>query len=399
RHEGMNPPIGCPSCHMPTRTYMVIDPRHDHSIRVPRPDISVELGTPNACNDCHTDKTVQWAADAIESWHGPERKGFQHYAQAFRDAWADRADAEALLIAAASDSQTPGFARAGALAELAPYLSSSNVDIVKSSLADPDPMVRIGALDMLESASPEGIWPLAASLLKDPIRGVRVRAADLLAAVPAANQPDADRQAFDRATAEFVAAQQLNADRPEARLTLGSSRARRGETAEAEGEYEAALKITPQFAPAAVNLADLYRQTGRDVDGEVVLRAAIAASPKDAGLHYALGLALVRLKRSDDALAELQKAAELAPENEHYAYVYGVALNSTGHSDEARNILANALTRHPDNREILTALVQINQQAGDLVLALRYAESLASLTPNDQNLQRYLEELRRTIRR
>jgi hypothetical protein len=92
----------------------------------------VKLGTPDACNDCHADKTAQWAANAIQSWHGPERKGFQHCAQAFHDAWADRADAEALVIAAASDSQTPGFARAGALAELAPYLSSSNVGIVKT---------------------------------------------------------------------------------------------------------------------------------------------------------------------------------------------------------------------------------------------------------------------------
>ena len=129
------------------------------------------------------------------------------------------------------------------------------------------------------------------------------------------------------------------------------------------------------------------------------MRSAIAASPKDAGLHYALGLALIRLKRSDGALAELQKAAELAPENAQDAYVYGVALNSTGHSDEARKTLVNALARHPDNRETLTALVQITQQAGDLDSALRYAESLASLTPNDQNLQRYVEELRRTIRR
>jgi predicted CXXCH cytochrome family protein len=399
RHEGVNPPVGCPSCHMPTRTYMVVDARHDHSIRVPRPDISVNLGTPNACNDCHADKTAQWAADAIQSWHGPERKGFQHYGQAFHDAWADRADAEALLAAAASDTQTPGFARAGAFAELAPYLSSSNVGIAKSSLADPDPMVRIGALDMLESAPPGEIWPLAAPLLNDPIRDVRVRAADLLAAVPAANQPAADRRAFAQATAEFVAAQRLNADRPEARLTLGNFRARRGETAEAEAEYTAALKIAPQFAPAAVNLADLYRQTGRDADGEVVLRAAIAASPKDAGLHYALGLALIRLKRSNGGLTELQKATELAPENAHYAYVYGVALNSTGQSDEARKTLANALARNPDNREILTALVQISQQAGDLASALRYAESLASLTPNDQNLERYVEELRHAVRR
>jgi hypothetical protein len=116
------------------------------------------------------------------------------------------------------------------MAELTPHLSPSNVGIAKTSLADTDPMVRIGALDMLESAPPEEIWQLVPPLLSDPVCGVRVRAADLLAAVPAANQPDADRQAFDGATAEFVAAQQLNADRPEAHRTLGSFRARRGET-------------------------------------------------------------------------------------------------------------------------------------------------------------------------
>ena len=315
RHDGVDPPLGCPSCHMPTRTYMVVHPRHDHSMRVPRPDLTVTLGTPNACNACHADKSAQWAADAVRTWYGPERKGFQHYAAAFHDAWADRADAERLLTAAASDHETSGFAHAGALAELGSRLSAANVGLARSGLADPDPMVRIGALDMLEKAPAQDIWPIAAPLLSDPVRGVRLRAADLLAAVPAANQPAGDRQAFDHAAAEFVAAQKLNADRPEARLTLGSFYARTGRSAEAEAEYKAALKIAPQFAPAAVNLADLYRQLLRDGDGEAVLRAALAASPKDAGLHYALGLALVRLKRSGEALAELRQAAELAPDN------------------------------------------------------------------------------------
>ncbi len=29
--------------------------------------------------------------DAVQSWHGPDRKGFQHYAEAFHAAWADQA--------------------------------------------------------------------------------------------------------------------------------------------------------------------------------------------------------------------------------------------------------------------------------------------------------------------
>ena len=95
-----------------------------------------------------------------------------------------------------------------------------------------------------------------------------------------------------------------------------------------------------------------------------MLRAALAASPKDAGLHYALGLTLSGRSDRDDALGELRQAAELAPDNAQNAYVYAVALNSTGRSDEALKTLADALARHPENREILTALVQIEPAGG-----------------------------------
>src|SRR4029079_3112939 len=80
----------CVSCHMPARTYMVVDSRHDHSLRVPRPDLSVKNGTPNACDDCHTDKPARWAADAVDRWFGPDRKGFQTYTDAFAAAFGQR---------------------------------------------------------------------------------------------------------------------------------------------------------------------------------------------------------------------------------------------------------------------------------------------------------------------
>ena len=88
-------------------------------------------------------------------------------------------------------------------------------------------MVRIGALDMLESVPPAQIWPLASPLLSDRSRGVRIRAASLLAVVPTANQPPADRERFERAAAEFIDAQRFNADRPESRSALGSFFAKR----------------------------------------------------------------------------------------------------------------------------------------------------------------------------
>jgi predicted CXXCH cytochrome family protein len=394
-HETASAPPGCAACHMPASTYMVIDRRHDHGLRVPRPDLSAKLGIPNACNACHADKSAQWAAAAIESWHEGSRKGWQKYAEAFHAAWSGRADAAALLGAVAADAGAAGFARASALTELASYVSPASINLARSRLSDPDPMVRIAALDMLANAPASQLWQLASPLLADSSRGVRIRAAALLAAVPAASQPAADRARFEAAAAELIAAQRLNADRPEARSMLGNFLARRGQAPEAEAEYKAALRIDPHFTPAAINLADLYRQLGRDGDGEGVLRAAVDASPRDAGAHYALGLALTRLKRADAALEELRLAAEIEPERTRYAYVHAVALHSAGRGSEALAALTGILARHPDDRDALLALISYSRDAGDFATALEYARRLARVAPNDPSLAGLIDDLAR----
>ncbi|SIO39491.1 doubled CXXCH domain-containing protein [Bradyrhizobium erythrophlei] len=397
-HASVDPAPTCMSCHMQTRTYMVVDNRHDHTFRVPRPDLSLTLGTPNACNDCHRDKPAQWAAAAVEEWFGPKRKGFQNYGAAFHAARTDQVDAAAQLAAVAADGGTPAVARATALNELATRVSAANVGTARAGLADPDPMVRIGALDMLENVPADQIWVWASPLLSDPVRGVRIRAASLLASVPTASQSPPDRARFDLAAAEFIAAQRANAERPEARTTLGNFLAQRGMTADAETEYKAALRLSPQYATAAINLADLYRQLGRDSEGENVLRSAIVASPREAATHYALGLTLTRLKRPDDALAELRKAAELEPDRPRYRYVYAVALHSSGRRDEAITMLKNTLKGHPGDREILQALVSFSRMAGDAKAALGYAEQLAVISPDDQSLAALIKELRQAVR-
>jgi predicted CXXCH cytochrome family protein len=394
-HADVKPQLTCMSCHMPARTYMVVDRRHDHSFRIPRPDLSVKLGTPNACNDCHRDKPMQWAADTVEKWFGSKREGFQTYAEAFNAAWKGQADAEKLLAAVAAGGDNPSFARASTLDALNAYVSRSNIGLARNGLSDPDPMVRIGSLDMLEGIPADQIWPLAAALLSDPIRGVRIRAASLLASLPTARQPVADRERFERAAAEFIAAQRLNADRPEARTALGTFYAQRGRTAEAEAEFSAARRLSPHFAPAAVNLADLYRGLGQDDKAADALRSALVTSPQDAGLHHALGLALVRLKQNDNALAELRRAAELAPDQARYAYVYAVGLHSAGRAADATAVLKESLTRHPADRDTLLALVSFNRDAGDFAAALEYAERLARAFPSDQNVARIVEELKR----
>ncbi len=397
RHEAASPPLACASCHMPSRTYMTIDLRHDHSFRIPRPDLSAKFGTPNACNDCHADRSADWAAAAIDAWHGPGRKGFQTYTGAFQAAWADRPDAEALLAAVIADRDTPAFARAGALAQLAPAATPQTIGLARAALSDPDPMVRIGALDALEDAPADQLWQATSPLLADPVRGVRIRAASLLAGMVPDGLAAAERDDFERAAAEFVAAQRLNADRPEARSALGSFFARLGRFNSAEAELRAALRLSPQYVAAAVNLADVYRALGRDREGESVLRAASLSLPGDAGVHHALGLTLVRLQQVEPALDEFRQAAALAPDQARYAYVYAVALNSVGRGGEAIEVLKENLARHPLDRDTLSALIGLSRDAGDIASALHYAERLAQIGPPDPDLAGLIQQLRQQL--
>jgi len=376
---------------------MVVDQRHDHSFRIPRPDLSVKLGTPNACNDCHGDKTSEWSAAAIERWHGPNRKGFQNYAEAFHSAWNDQADASRLLAIVAADRNAPAIARAGALSELGAYVTRTIPDSARTSLTDPDPTVRIGALDMLQNLPLDQRWSTVAPLLSDSVRGVRIRAASMLADAPPSRLSEPDRLRLDRAAEEFIVAQKFNADRPEARTTLGAFYTRRGRSSDAESEYKAALRLSPQFTGASINLADLYRQTGRETDAERVLRSAIEISPNDGGLHHALGLSLVRLKRLDEALTELGRAASLNRNNARYAYVYGVALHSAGRLQDAIGSLKESLVAHPENRDILMAIVGFSREAGDTATALQYAEQAARIAPDYPAIKGVLGELQRQI--
>jgi tetratricopeptide (TPR) repeat protein len=257
--------------------------------------------------------------------------------------------------------------------------------------------MRIAAMDMLVDVPPAQVWPLVAPLLSDPVRGVRIRAVNLLAAVPTDHQPQADRKHFDSAAAELVAALRLNADRPEERSSLANFYAKRGLTTEAEAEYQAALRLSPQFAPAAVNLADLYRRLGRDDAGENILRKVITVSPANAGLHYSLGLTLIRMKKSEEALGEFRRAYELEPNHARYSYVYAVALYSAGRRDAAIATLKKTLEKHPNDRDTLSALVSYSRDRGDTRRALEYATQLAKLSPNNATVKALVDSLKRQI--
>jgi predicted CXXCH cytochrome family protein len=392
-HETGSTGAQCVSCHMPTTNYMQIDARRDHSIRVPRPDQSVTLGVPNACTQCHTDRSAAWAAERVRGRYGHDPRGFQSFAEAFAADERDAADAAPRLARIAGDSAQPAVVRASALARLAGHPGQDAMVTARGGLADPDPQVRRAALLVLENLAPQERVDLAAPLLEDRSRAVRTQAAWLLAPTAAALSLSPSAAAFAGAVEEFIVSQRYNADRPESRVTLGTFFAQLGRPAEAVAEYRAALRLAPRDRAAYVNLADLYRGLGREGEAERVLREGLAVVPDAAVLHHALGLSLARSGRTSEAVEELARAAALAPDDARIAYTYAVALNSSGHATEAVRVLEQARAHHPNERDLLFALATISRDAGKLAAAQQYADLLVQSHPEDAEARALVQSL------
>ena len=385
----------CVACHMPTTTYMVVDARRDHSLRVPRPDLAQSLGVPDACTQCHADKKPAWAAAALDRWLGKDWRLRPSIGPALHAGETLGAKAVPGLLELAQSGAQPPLVRATAAQMLVPHMRPALWATAQELLKDADPEVRIAALGMIEPADPANRVQAAGPLLADPVRGVRIEAARVLAGIPEAQLPDERREAYRRALREYVEAQQQNADWPMANVNLGNLYLRLGRFDEAVAAYRHALKLDPLFVSAWVNLADAWRARGQEGAVEATLREGLAKLPRSPDLLHALGLSMVRQGDRSAALKSLGEAARLAPDRSRYAYVWAVALHAAGRSGEAVAALRAADRRHPYDVAILRALVSIERERGETRAELADVRKLAEALPDDPRVKAMVDELSR----
>ncbi len=394
-HEPNTAGAQCVNCHMASKDYMVVDPRRDHSFRIPSPDLSEALGVPNACNGCHDDKTTDWASAEIRKRYPTGQP--EHYGEAIAAGRARDADASHELTKLAADYTKPAIVRGTALSLVNVYDDAASIDALTAGLNDEAPLVRLGSLAGIRNLDVERRWELAQHLLDDPLLAIRIEAAVNLAPMSALSLRQSDMERLQSSVQEYIAAQMLNADRPGAMTNLGGIYTQIGDIQSAEVALQQALGLDPEWLPALVNLADFYRTNGREENANALLRRAISVAPDNGDVRYAYGLALVRQGRPDEAADALQEATRLSPENPQYAYVHGIALNSTGRSEEAIIVLEAGRERFPDNADILFALATIERDRGNIEKALKHARTLLQLRPGDSGVQALVEQLQPAV--
>ena len=374
----------CVKCHMVERPYMVIDWRADHSLRLPRPDLSAELGTPNACTQggCHDDRPLAWSVEAYGRWYGQARR--PHYGTTFAAARAGDPGAEAELIRLAENTLQPAIVRATALSLLERYPGVAADATLRAALLSEEPLIRRTAAAAVVIPDAAARAAALAPLLSDESRAVRLAAVSQVAGLSRDLLRPYQQEALDRAVAEYRRVMAYSLDFASSGLNLGNLEAALGNPAEAERSYRLALAIDDLFFPAKVNLAVLLSRQGRNDEAARLLREVLKAYPDNVDAAYSLGLLLVEMGQPGEAIGWLQKAAAAEPRVARGRYILGLLLQQLGRLDEAEAELRAAVALEPNSLEMLYALADHLLRRGRAADARQLAEQMIAAHPGER---------------
>ena len=397
-HPADSPGSECVACHMPKTTFARMV-RSDHSMRPPMPAATIEFGSPNACNLCHTDRDARWADRIVRRWRKRDYQAatlrIGRLVKAAREG--DWSRLEEMLAYIASPERDEIFA-----ASLIRLLRSCPDDekwaVLIRAIDDPSPLVRSAAADALVgSASPEAVRALIRAA-RDDFRLVRVRAAASLAGTPLRGASPEDRLAVERATEEYIASMRARPDSDAGHTNLGNYYMAVGDVKAAIESYETAARLNPESVATLVNLAIAYNLNGENPKAEKCLRQALEVEPGSAPANFNLGLLLGEMGRKDEARRALERAleadpnmaaaaynlcvlesersltravrycrqaAETQPDEPKYAYTLGFYLAQGGRFEEAVRVLEDLTTRRPDYRDGYALLMEIYRRLGN----------------------------------
>ena len=377
RHQIAAAGSACVDCHMPSQLYMGVDSRRDHSMRIPRPDLSMSTGAPNACNQCHSDQSADWAYSALADWGVTFTDRRNHPARAVHAAGRGDIRAAPVLLDTANDTGATGMQRASAITHLGRLLPEQLMPSLPLWLGSRDPLIRLAAAEAIGQLPPEQRQALLRPLSQDPVLAVRMMSAEqLVGLVPAASGSPGQKDPFETLFREYITVQSQHLDMPSVLTQLSSFQQARGETEAALSLLQSALRKNPEASVTRVNLADLYRTVGNEAAARETLETGIALNADDGALWFSLALLEVREGNAEQGLQALAKAASLEETPGYYHYVLAVAQNDQGLSTEALATLKATHRAAPGQPNVLAALMQYSQLAGDRQSAQRYRDEL-----------------------
>ncbi len=457
-HKTGSSGASCVECHMPASVYMDVDSRRDHSLRIPRPDLSVEIGTPNACTQCHISDTIlpeaetqglelyqdwllaardgneiiqqelkrldQWAADAVDQWYGPKRKT-PSFAAILERAWDGDESVTPELNKLLRNPQLAGLVRASAAQQLANFESAESLETAMSLLDDEDSIVVTAALSRLDMElrrllpqinGPGGfdrtqdVVQAILPLLTHPKLSVRVEAALVLSGLGDQRSRlirDEDQGRFEKAIEELQATIWTQNDRAGSYVGLGLLYENLGEFEKAINTYRTGVKVDPTIVGPRSNLANLLEQQADEMVRQV--QQAVQQMQFNPNTSQALRAELEQMAQAEatlrgevaklraEELPLLAKDAQRSPNIAFVQYRYGMLLYLNGQPVEAEAALRRAWELEPENPDYRFAIALLEKAKGNWSDVFKHTQLLLETDPGNRQYQMLLEESRSNL--
>lgn len=384
-HKGKGASTQCINCHMQERTYMGVDHRRDHSFRIPRPDQSVSYGTPNTCNSCHTTKSNEWAAKIIVQHFGNTRR--YHFSDDLIPGSKLTNNSGHHLLKLISDRTQPEIARATALYYISQLHSFTNYDAIISMTSDSSALVRYQAYKTLQQFSPEHWKSSVARGLKDPVRAVRIAAADLFHGVDAMYVPPEYAGSFKTAAREHIAFLQHNRDFALGNVMAGDYYLQDGNYLEAIKHYLRGLKKDSLMNYARINLASAYNGMQKNKEAFATLEQALKIDPMNSNINYHLALLYYETGDFFNSERQFKKALKSKKTNSELYYNYGLFLQHKGKIKEAESIFLEGHSLFNTSPKLNYALSTFYLMQNNFDRARYFARLLHETEPLNQSFQ------------
>jgi predicted CXXCH cytochrome family protein len=343
----------CINCHMTGKYYMGNDFRRDHSFRIPRPDQSVKYGTPNACVECHQDKSNQWAAVTIKEWYGEERPS--HFSDALLLSSSNNISQSErnMLDKFINNLQFPEIARATVIENLN-FTNQDQYNTLLRALNDSSAIIRYNALLKFRALSPEIRKSVALRFMNDSIRLVRIGAAQLVIDLEDIALNTNDKMFFADSRAELETMLFSNADFSNGRMHLGDYYLQKNNVTEAIKHYKMALLKDKFLTPVYSNL-----------EARETLDNWILIEPNLSRPHYLKALLNFEIGEEKEAVTEFNSAIKLDPNDTRSMYNLATYYYQENKDlSLAENYINNALKIEPGNNDYKYLLALIYREQG-----------------------------------
>lgn len=366
--------LTCLSCHVPKREFVGHFLRSDHSFRPPMPEATIRFGSPNACNQCHTDKSPEWANAIVKKReNGNYQETTLKWAQLIDEARKGEWKNIGMIYSYITEEKENEVVTTSFIRLLVNYNNESKVNILIKALNSNSELVRSAAAAGLSGYTSDEVRSALLKACVDEIRLVRINAVSSLLIFSPESFTNEEQTLIDKAENEYVTSMTARPDNWSNHYNLGIYHQNKGNVNDALYSYETAARLYPQSLMPLINSSVLYSYIGNPSKAEENLKLAVKHDPKNEAANLNLGLLLAEQGKMDEAERALKTVMEVNPGQAVAAYNLSV-ITAPRNIQEAvsyAQIAASSMPEDPKYAYTLAFYQLQNNQKKEAVTTLK----------------------------